>query len=40
MVKCSKCEKIIANTFLEKIRGTYIGKGKKKKAVCFECQKK
>jgi len=40
MVKCSKCEKTIENTFLEKIKGTYIGKGKKKKVMCFECQKK
>lgn len=39
-LKCAVCgEKIEAN-FLEKIFGTYVGKGKKKKAVCSKCQKK
>lgn len=39
-MKCSICGRKIEETFLKKILGTYIKKGKKKKAVCFECQKK
>jgi len=39
MVKCSKCGKNIDIVFLEKIRGTYTGKGNRKKAICSECQK-
>jgi len=38
-MKCTICNNKIETTFLEKIRGTFIGKGKKKKAVCSECQK-
>ncbi|MDI6737974.1 MAG: hypothetical protein QME12_05680 [Nanoarchaeota archaeon] len=39
-LKCAICgEKIEAN-FLEKIFGTYVGRGKRKKAVCNNCQKK
>ncbi len=39
-LKCAVCgEKIEAN-FLEKIFGTYVGRGKKKKAVCNNCQRK
>jgi transposase len=34
--KCSLCGTKIENTFLEKIKGTQIGK----KFVCSECQKK
>jgi DNA-directed RNA polymerase subunit RPC12/RpoP len=41
MVKCSICGKKIEETFLEKIRGTYVRDEKGKlHAVCFECQKK
>lgn len=39
-VKCVVCKNKIEETFLGKIKGTYIGKGKNKKAVCFDCQKK
>ncbi|MDD5651449.1 MAG: hypothetical protein PHF86_13715 [Candidatus Nanoarchaeia archaeon] len=39
MVKCSKCGKNIETTFLEKFQGTFIGKYKKKKAICSNCQK-
>ncbi|MDD4877764.1 MAG: hypothetical protein PHO02_01865 [Candidatus Nanoarchaeia archaeon] len=39
-LKCEICgEKIEAN-FLEKIFGAYVGRGKRKKAVCSSCQKK
>lgn len=39
-LKCAVCgEKIEAN-FLGKIFGTYVGRGKGKKAVCNNCQKK
>jgi len=41
MVKCSICNKKVQTTFLNKLLGTYIKDKKgKKKAVCFECQKK
>lgn len=41
MAKCSICSKKIETTFLNKIIGTYIKNKKgKRKAVCFECQKK
>lgn len=36
MPKCSKCNKKIETTFLNKLVGTYV----KKKPVCPECQKK
>ena len=36
MAKCEICRDKIEETFLEKIRGTYINK----KAVCSGCQKK
>ena len=36
MVKCSICKGKVEETFLGKIKGTYV----KKKAVCNECQKK
>ena len=40
-MKCSICSKIIENTFLKKILGTYVKDSKGKlHAVCFECQKK
>lgn len=35
MAKCAICNEKIENTFLCKIRGTFI----KKKAVCSACQK-
>ncbi len=34
-MKCTICKKKIEETFLEKIKGTYV----KGKAVCNECQK-
>lgn len=41
MTKCSICSKKIQVTFLNKLLGTYIKNKKgKRKAVCFECQKK
>jgi len=39
MVKCELCKKTIDETFLGKLIGTYITEGKKKKAVCRECQR-
>ena len=36
MVKCTVCGKKIEETFLKKIKGTYI----KKKSVCSDCQSK
>ena len=39
MVKCELCKKTIDETFLGKLIGTYFVEGKKKKAVCRECQK-
>jgi len=38
-MKCAICNAKIETTFLDKIIGTFIGKGKKKKAVCPNCQK-
>ncbi|HIH25457.1 hypothetical protein J4476_02280 [Candidatus Woesearchaeota archaeon] len=38
--KCTVCNEKIETTFLEKIRGTYIRKGKKLEAICSNCQKK
>ena len=38
-MKCDNCKAEIQTTFLEKIWGTYIGSGKKKKAVCSACQR-
>ncbi len=34
--KCALCKEKVQETFLGKIRGTFIGK----KAVCSSCQKK
>lgn len=39
-MKCEICKEKIEKTFLEKINGTFLGRGKKKKAVCSSCQKK
>jgi len=35
-MKCSKCGNKIEETFLGKIKGTYV----KKKPICQDCQKK
>jgi len=40
MVKCDLCGKKIEETFLEKIKGTIIRRGKKFRYACSECQKK
>jgi len=39
-MKCDKCGETIENTFLGKIRGTYLMDEKKLKALCSNCQKK
>jgi len=39
-MKCDLCNSKIEETFLEKIKGTYIGRYKKKNVVCNACQKK
>ena len=39
MTKCGLCKKTIDETFLGKIIGTYFMEGKKKRAVCLECQR-
>ena len=39
-MKCEICNKKIELTFMNKIVGTYFKKGKKKKPICPECQKK
>lgn len=40
-MKCEICSKSIGTTFMGKILGTYIKDNKgKKRAICFECQKK
>jgi rubrerythrin len=38
-MKCEICSKRLETTFMNKIVGTYIVNGKKKKAVCPACQK-
>lgn len=38
-MKCNICGKKIEETFLGKIKGAYKGRGKKRKAICSECQK-
>lgn len=38
-MKCDKCGNKIEFSFLEKFNGTYVGKGKNKKAICSDCQK-
>ena len=40
MVKCDICGDKAENLFLGKIKGTYIQKDKKLKAVCSGCQRK
>ncbi len=39
-MKCETCNKRIETTFMNKIIGTYYTKGKKKYAICNECQNK
>ncbi len=39
-MKCDVCKNTVEELFLGKIKGTYIGNGKKKKIVCGNCQKK
>ena len=39
-MKCDICGNRIEKTFLDKIMGSYFGKGKKRKVVCSECQRK
>ncbi len=39
-LKCDLCGEKIETLFLEKISGTYICVGKKRKAICSACQKK
>tara|TARA_Y100000310_G_scaffold80693_1_gene77375 strand:- start:189 stop:341 length:153 start_codon:yes stop_codon:yes gene_type:complete len=38
-MKCDICKQKVEETFLGKILGSYVGSGKKKKAVCQACQK-
>jgi hypothetical protein len=39
-MKCETCGKAIPETFLEKIKGTFVKDDKgKRHAICFECQK-
>jgi len=39
-MKCSICNGKIENTFLEKIKGSYIRKKGKLHTICSDCQKK
>jgi uncharacterized protein with PIN domain len=39
-MKCELCKAEIRTTFLGKIRGTYLRRGKRKLAICFQCQKR
>lgn len=38
--KCTECGEKIQETFLGKIKGTYLREGKKLQAICTNCQKK
>ncbi len=40
MVKCDICSKNIEETFLKKIKGTYIKTNKILKTICSDCQKR
>jgi len=40
IMKCCSCGEKIEETFLEKVKGTYLVKGKKKVTVCSTCQGK
>jgi hypothetical protein len=39
MAKCDLCKSQIEETFLDKIKGTYITVKGKKKTICNNCQK-
>ncbi|MBI1972528.1 hypothetical protein HYS50_00825 [Candidatus Woesearchaeota archaeon] len=39
-MKCASCGEKIEEIFLEKIKGTYLVKGKNKVVVCAVCQQK
>jgi len=40
MVKCDICHENLDTTFLQKVIGTMIKVEKKKRYVCFSCQRK
>ncbi len=40
MAKCEFCSNKVEETFLGKIRGTYLRESKKLKVVCDKCQSK
>ncbi|MBI4143994.1 hypothetical protein HY486_01985 [Candidatus Woesearchaeota archaeon] len=37
-MKCSICNNVVEETFLGKIKGTFVRKDKKSYPVCFSCQ--
>jgi len=39
-LKCDACGREVETTFLGKIKGTYVGKGRNRKIYCSMCQKK
>ncbi|MBI2550495.1 hypothetical protein HYV83_04945 [Candidatus Woesearchaeota archaeon] len=40
-MKCEACNKAIATTFLDKLKGTFVKDTKgKTHSICFECQSK
>jgi len=39
-MKCDLCKQEIEETFLHKIKGSYVKADGKKKVVCSECQRK
>lgn len=39
-MKCDLCREKVESTFLDKFKGTYVGRGKKKSVICTACQKK
>ncbi len=39
-MKCDLCKKTVEQTFLSKIKGTYVKVDGKKKVVCSDCQRK
>lgn len=38
-MKCGNCSETIKTVIMDKIKGTYLVKGKKKIPLCSECQK-
>jgi len=38
-MKCDICKKKVEETFLKKIKGTFVKVSGKRKVVCSECQK-